>query len=139
MAGDHAPGGTIKVRMWGPSVGVAEDPATGAAAAVLAGSLGTSLPDRDGDFSWSIEQGTELGRPSFIKASAEKRDGRVVSIRVGGGSVIVGEGSFTASLLAVLMTHRCFILVDVFITEQAFGGNQLGRISRDAEGISDTP
>jgi trans-2,3-dihydro-3-hydroxyanthranilate isomerase len=96
MAGDYAPGGTIKVRMWGPSVGVAEDPATGAAAAVLAGSLGAGLPDRDGDFSWSIEQGAELGRPSFIKASAEKRGGNVVSIRVGGGSVIVGEGSFTA-------------------------------------------
>jgi trans-2,3-dihydro-3-hydroxyanthranilate isomerase len=96
IAGDYAPGGTIKVRMWGPSVGVAEDPATGAAAAVLAGSLGDGLPDRDGDFSWSIEQGAELGRPSLIKASAEKRDGKVVSIGVGGGSVIVGEGSFTA-------------------------------------------
>jgi trans-2,3-dihydro-3-hydroxyanthranilate isomerase len=96
MAGDYTPRGTIKVRMWGPSIGVAEDPATGAAAAVLAGSLTAGLPDRDGDFSWSIEQGVELGRPSFIKASAKKRDGRVVSIRVGGGSVIVGEGSFTA-------------------------------------------
>jgi trans-2,3-dihydro-3-hydroxyanthranilate isomerase len=94
MAGDYAPGGTIKVRMWGPSVGVAEDPATGSAAAVLAGSLAAGLPGREGDFSWSIEQGAELGRPSFIKASAVKRDGKVVSIRVGGGSVIVGEGSF---------------------------------------------
>ena len=96
IAGDYAPGGRIKVRMWGPSVGVAEDPATGSAAAVLAGSLAAGLPERDGDFSWSIEQGAELGRPSFIKASAEKRDGRVVSLRVGGSSVIVGEGSFTA-------------------------------------------
>jgi trans-2,3-dihydro-3-hydroxyanthranilate isomerase len=94
MAGDYAPGGTIKVRMWGPSVGVAEDPATGSAAAVLAGSLAADLPNREGDFSWSIEQGAELGRPSFIKASAVKRDGKVISIRVGGGSVIVGEGSF---------------------------------------------
>ena len=96
MAGDYSPGGAIKVRMWGPSIGVAEDPATGAAAAVLAGSLAAGLSDPDGDFSWSIEQGAELGRPSFIKASAEKRDGKVVSIRVGGGSVIVGEGSFAA-------------------------------------------
>jgi trans-2,3-dihydro-3-hydroxyanthranilate isomerase len=96
MAGDFTPGGKIKVRMWGPSVGVAEDPATGAAAAVLAGSLAAGLPDRDGDFTWSIEQGAELGRPSFISASAEKRDGRVVSIRVGGGAVIVGEGWLNA-------------------------------------------
>ncbi len=96
MAGDFAPGGTIKIRMWGPSVGVAEDPATGAAAAVLAGSLAATLADRDGDFTWSIEQGAELGRPSFITASAEKRDGRVVAIRVGGGAVVVGEGWLNA-------------------------------------------
>ena len=34
------------------------------------------------------------------------------------------------------MTHRCFIIADVF-TEQAFGGNQLA-VFPDAEGISDT-
>ena len=96
MAGDFAPGGTIKVRMWGPSVGVAEDPATGAAAAILAASLAAGLPDRDGDFGWKIEQGAELGRPSFISASAEKRGGRVVAVKVGGGAVIVGEGWLNA-------------------------------------------
>ena len=96
MAGDFAPGGRIKVRMWGPSVGVAEDPATGSAAAVLAASLTAGLPEREGVFTWSIEQGAELGRPSFITATAEKRDGRVVSICVGGGAVIVGEGWLSA-------------------------------------------
>ncbi len=95
MAGDYRPGSMIKVRMWGPSVGVAEDPATGSAAAALAGSLAARLPDRDGVFAWTIEQGAELGRPSVIQASAEKRDGRVVAIRVGGPAVIVGEGSFS--------------------------------------------
>jgi trans-2,3-dihydro-3-hydroxyanthranilate isomerase len=94
IAGDFAPGGTLKVRMWGPSVGVAEDPATGSAAGVLAASLAASLPERDGHFAWSIEQGAELGRPSYIAASAEKRDGLVVSTRVSGNAVIVGEGSF---------------------------------------------
>ena len=97
VAGDYAPGGTIKVRMWGPSVGVAEDPATGSAAGILASSLAAGLPDRDGDFTWSIQQGAELGRPSFIRASAAKRDGAVVQIRVGGGSVLVGDGSFVIS------------------------------------------
>ena len=94
IGGEFAPGGTLKVRMWGPSVGVAEDPATGSAAGILAASLAAALPDPDGSFTWQIEQGAELGRPSFITASAEKRDGRVTSIRVGGNAVIVGEGSF---------------------------------------------
>jgi trans-2,3-dihydro-3-hydroxyanthranilate isomerase len=94
LAGDFAPGGTIKVRMWAPGVGVAEDPATGSAAGILASSLAAGLPDRDGVFTWTVEQGAEIGRPSFITASAEKGDGRVVAIRVGGKSVIVGEGSF---------------------------------------------
>jgi trans-2,3-dihydro-3-hydroxyanthranilate isomerase len=94
IAGDFEPGGMLKVRMWGPSVGVAEDPATGSAAGVLAASLAAALPDPDGSFAWNIEQGAELGRPSFITASAEKQDGRVTSIRVGGNAVIVGEGQF---------------------------------------------
>jgi len=94
VAGDFAPGGNLKARMWGPADGVPEDPATGSAAAALAGSLAARLPDPDGVFSWTIEQGAELGRPSFIQASAEKRGGEVIAIRVGGASAIVAEGGF---------------------------------------------
>jgi trans-2,3-dihydro-3-hydroxyanthranilate isomerase len=94
MAGDFAPGGRLKVRMWAPADGVPEDPATGSAAAMLVGSLAARLPEPDGRFAWTIEQGVELGRPSLIKASAEKRDGAVAALRVGGGVAIVGEGQF---------------------------------------------
>ena len=94
VAGDFAPGGTLKARMWGPAAGVAEDPATGSAAAALAGSIAAALPDSNGVLRWTIEQGAEIGRPSVIEASAEKRDGKVVAIRVGGNAVIVAEGSF---------------------------------------------
>jgi trans-2,3-dihydro-3-hydroxyanthranilate isomerase len=94
IAGDFAPGGRLKVRMWGPSAGVMEDPATGSAAGALAASLAEALPDSDGLFGWTVEQGAEIGRPSRIEAFAEKRGGRVVSIRVRGDAVIVAEGSF---------------------------------------------
>lgn len=94
VAGDFKPGGRLKARMWAPADGVPEDPATGSAAAALAGSLAAKLPDTDGTFSWTIEQGAELGRPSVINATAEKRGGQVIAIRVGGPAVIVGEGSF---------------------------------------------
>jgi trans-2,3-dihydro-3-hydroxyanthranilate isomerase len=94
IAGDFAPGGRLKVRMWAPGDGVLEDPATGSAAGALAASLAAALPDPDGVFRWTIEQGAEIGRPSVIQASAEKRGGAVVAIRVGGQAVIVAEGSF---------------------------------------------
>ena len=94
VAGDFARGGHLKARMFAPADGVAEDPATGSAAAAFAASLAAALPDPDGHFAWTIEQGAELGRPSHISVSVEKCAGRVVAIKVGGSAVIVGEGSF---------------------------------------------
>jgi len=93
-ARNFAPGGRLKVRMFAPADGVPEDPATGSAAAALAGSLAASVPEADGEFAWTIEQGAEIGRPSLISAVAVKRAGQVVAIRVGGSAVIVGEGAF---------------------------------------------
>jgi trans-2,3-dihydro-3-hydroxyanthranilate isomerase len=94
VAGDFAPGGRLKVRMFAPADGIPEDPATGSAAAALASTLAEAMPDTDGEFAWTVEQGAEIGRPSLISAVAVKRAGRVVSIRVGGSAVIVGEGLF---------------------------------------------
>ena len=95
VAGDFAPGGRLKVRMFAPADGIPEDPATGSAAAALASCLAAALPDTDGEFTWTVEQGAEIGRPSLISAVAVKRAGQVVAIRVGGSAVIVGEGQFT--------------------------------------------
>jgi trans-2,3-dihydro-3-hydroxyanthranilate isomerase len=94
VAGDFAPGGHLKARMFAPADGVPEDPATGSAAAAFAASLAAALPDADGHFAWTVEQGAKIGRPSRISVSVEKRAGQVVSVRVGGNAVIVGEGSF---------------------------------------------
>jgi len=94
VAGDFRPGGRLKARMWAPADGVPEDPATGSAAAAMAGSLAAALPDTDGEFTWTTEQGAELGRPSVLTATAVKSGGKVVQIRVGGGVAIVGRGEF---------------------------------------------
>ncbi|HEX4505034.1 MAG TPA: PhzF family phenazine biosynthesis protein [Alphaproteobacteria bacterium] len=93
-ARNFSPGGRLKVRMFAPADGVPEDPATGSAAAALAGSLAASVPESDGEFAWTIEQGAEIGRPSLITATAVKRAGQVTAVRVGGSAVIVGEGAF---------------------------------------------
>lgn len=97
IAGDFAPGGRIKVRLWAPSFGIAEDPATGSAAGTLAASLAQMLPDPSGRFAWTVEQGAEIGRPSLIEAEAEKQGGKVVRIRVGGHAVLVAEGTLSAT------------------------------------------
>jgi trans-2,3-dihydro-3-hydroxyanthranilate isomerase len=95
VAGDFTPGGHLKVRMFAPADGVPEDPATGSAAAAFAASLAAALPDTDGSFAWTVEQGAEIGRPSRISVSVEKSAARVVAVRVGGNAVIVGEGRFS--------------------------------------------
>jgi trans-2,3-dihydro-3-hydroxyanthranilate isomerase len=59
----------------------------------LAGVLASREGESEGDFAYPIEQGVAMGRPSRLEASAEKRGGRVVRIKVGGATCIVGEGA----------------------------------------------
>src|ERR1700722_11369829 len=87
VAGDFAPGGHLKARMFAPADGVPEDPATGSAAAAFAASLAAAPPEPEGDFAWTVEQGAEIGRPSRISVSVEKHAGHVTSVRVGGSAV----------------------------------------------------
>ena len=83
----------IYSRMFSPLFGIEEDPATGSAAVAIAGVFGARRPEREGTFTWLIDQGVAMGRPSRLEAIAEKRDGRVVRIKVGGATVIGAEGT----------------------------------------------
>ncbi|MBN1606726.1 MAG: PhzF family phenazine biosynthesis protein [Polyangiaceae bacterium] len=82
-----------KTRMFAPSLGVAEDPATGSAAGPLAVHLA-----RLGRIAWGdtieIEQGAEIGRPSRLLARAEGAGERVRRVEVGGAAVVVARGEF---------------------------------------------
>lgn len=82
----------LYVRMFAPMLGIPEDPATGSGAVALAGVLAARAATRDGALSWVIDQGVAMGRPSRIEASAEKRDGKVVRVRIGGATRIAAEG-----------------------------------------------
>lgn len=95
FAGELSPTSRLYARMFAPAYGIEEDPATGSACAALAGCLADRLPNHDGIFTWQIDQGVRMGRPSLIEASAEKRQGRTVEVKVGGSTVLVGEGSMT--------------------------------------------
>ena len=84
---------TVRVRMFAPAAGVAEDAATGSAAAALAGWLIQQAPDPSGTRHWTVLQGESIGRPSRIELEADVRDGAVQAVRVGGASVMVSEGT----------------------------------------------
>jgi trans-2,3-dihydro-3-hydroxyanthranilate isomerase len=88
----------IRARMFAPLDGVPEDPATGSANCALAGLLSALQPEEDGNFSWRIAQGVEMGRPSILDTRTEKRNGSVAGCWIGGVSVLVSEGTITAVL-----------------------------------------
>jgi trans-2,3-dihydro-3-hydroxyanthranilate isomerase len=82
-----------KTRMFGPGLGVAEDPATGSAAGPLAVHLARHGRIRFGD-EIEIRQGVEIGRPSTLFARAAGSAERIESVEVGGSAVIVARGAF---------------------------------------------
>lgn len=82
----------VRVRMFAPLDGVSEDPATGSANCALVALLSHFNTATDGDFSWRISQGVELGRPSILNGRTEKREGRITGVWIAGNSVLVSEG-----------------------------------------------
>ena len=82
----------IQARVFSPLDGVAEDPATGSANCALAALLSHYRSERDGEFSWCVFQGIELGRRSVLRIRARKENGCVVASWVGGTCVMVSEG-----------------------------------------------
>lgn len=89
-------GHDLRARMFAPAMGIAEDPATGAAAAALAGYLGSREARADGRLRWVVEQGFEMGRPSVLEVEADRRAGEISAVRVGGRCVMVSEGAMEA-------------------------------------------
>ena len=88
------PGSHYRARMFAPAIGVPEDPATGSACAGFAGYLADRDKRADGTLAWRVEQGFEMGRPSLLDIEADKRNGAVTGVRVGGNSVLVSKGEF---------------------------------------------
>ena len=89
------PGSQYRARMFAPSIGVPEDPATGSACAGFGGYLARRDKRADGTLRWVVEQGFEMGRPSILEVEADKRGGAITAVRVGGESVLVSRGEFT--------------------------------------------
>jgi trans-2,3-dihydro-3-hydroxyanthranilate isomerase len=82
----------FRARMFGPGMGIAEDPATGSAAAAFAGALMQCEPLGDGAHDIVIEQGVEMGRPSVISLQMTIKGGELISAEIGGHAVMVSRG-----------------------------------------------
>jgi trans-2,3-dihydro-3-hydroxyanthranilate isomerase len=82
-----------KSRVFAPGLGVPEDPATGSAAGPLAVHLA-----RHGRIAFGeeieIRQGTEIARPSLLRARAIGSADAVERVEVAGSAVIVASGEF---------------------------------------------
>ncbi len=85
----------FRARMFAPGHGIAEDPATGSASAILAAQLHASAQIGDGTTRFSLHQGVEMGRPSQIGLSVDCEDGEVTAIRVAGTAVPIMSGRIT--------------------------------------------
>ena len=85
----------IEARMFAPLHGITEDPATGSANVALIALLAALRAEPDLRLERRISQGVDMGRPSLMVASAEKRAGKVVAAYIGGSCVPVMSGAIT--------------------------------------------
>ncbi|WP_134496526.1 PhzF family phenazine biosynthesis protein [Microvirga pakistanensis] len=88
----QADGLRFRARMFGPGMGIVEDPATGSAAAAFAGALMQCEPLGEGEHNILIEQGVEMGRASEIALQMTIKNGELVAAEIGGSAVMVSRG-----------------------------------------------
>jgi trans-2,3-dihydro-3-hydroxyanthranilate isomerase len=83
---------TYQARMFSPTAGIPEDPATGSASAILAAQLWASAAISPGTTSLSLHQGYEMGRPSQIGLTVEADQNGPTQVRIKGAAVPISSG-----------------------------------------------
>jgi trans-2,3-dihydro-3-hydroxyanthranilate isomerase len=91
--GGDGPRTDFRARMYGPTGGIPEDPATGSATALLAAQLLKAESLKDGKHKWQLEQGYEMGRPSDLHLEADVQSGKLTAVRVAGQAIKVMQGT----------------------------------------------
>jgi len=85
-------GADFRARMFSPSAGIPEDPATGSAAAIMAAQLRAAGVLQEGESRLTLHQGVEMGRASAIGLRIVTLDGALAEIHVSGSAVPVIRG-----------------------------------------------
>lgn len=92
---------TVHSRMFAPTMGIAEDPATGAASGPLGAYLTRyDLVPQSPVIEIISEQGYEIGRPSRVSIRVERDGVNITGVQVGGSSVYMGGGHLLVDTLA---------------------------------------
>ncbi len=84
---------TFHARMFAPTIGIAEDPATGSAVAAFAAVVQQFDQLPEGMSTFIIEQGIEMGRPSEIKLEIEIEHRVIKRVRIGGSARLIMRGT----------------------------------------------
>ncbi len=88
---DGPQGSLIRARMFAPTLGIPEDPATGGAVTALAAYFAELEPKRPAR-QWTVLQGVEMGRPSALRARIARRADGSTAVFVGGTAVRMSQG-----------------------------------------------
>lgn len=87
----------FQARMFSPTHGIAEDPATGSATAILSAQLHAAGLVPPGTTEFSLLQGVEMGRPSELTLTIDADDTGPTAIRIRGGAIRISEGKIRVS------------------------------------------
>jgi trans-2,3-dihydro-3-hydroxyanthranilate isomerase len=85
-------GATYQARMFSPTAGIPEDPATGSASAILAAQLWSAGALSQGTNRLTLLQGVEMGRRSEIALTVVCDTSGVQSVSVAGSAVRISDG-----------------------------------------------
>ena len=88
-----ADGIDYRARMFSPTAGIPEDPATGSATAILSAQLLASGALGEGTTSLALVQGEEMGRRSELLLEVDMAGGAIMAVRVAGSAVPISSGS----------------------------------------------
>ncbi|MDV7144478.1 PhzF family phenazine biosynthesis protein [Tropicimonas sp. TH_r6] len=83
----------FRARMFSPTAGIPEDPATGSASAILAAQLLASGALPDGTSDWRLVQGVEMGRESHVGLQVSVSGSALTEVRISGAAVEVSQGT----------------------------------------------
>ena len=82
----------FQARMFSPTAGIPEDPATGSASAILAAQLWRTGVISSGSTRLSLRQGVEMGRPSSIGLTIDATARGITAVRIKGSAVPISSG-----------------------------------------------
>lgn len=90
----YTPGAScdFQARLFSPTAGIPEDPATGSASAILASQLWATGAIRPGTTKLTLRQGIEMGRPSGIGLTIDATAQGITAVRIKGSAVPISSG-----------------------------------------------